>query len=615
MAGLCRRSLNFPSRRSARIATRKRPSLLPCRIFLRRSYTRRGSRNTSSRGSWCRRKWRPVSIRTSRTRLSFQPGEDGDLKFPESLRWIFNFDEAEKKGLAIRIPLSEADFAAGFDKLVVLGVKVSAGKEEGKELLEGLFQSQLYQEKGMYVLPQGTPTNNFESVKSGYNWPEQEAARYFKATWKGGHAWSEAQSTDPFNLPDGIRLTQALGIGEDFSRNLPGADGEDAREALAMNGLLFPGTMGYWLRQFFSPPLLEAQLNAVQTFFEKFVTGRGLLPVIRIGQQPYGILPATAFKFWKSKDPQDFARRLLDQILKKLDPFWEGLKSQVLFAGDGRVTADQLSEDLVRLAGNDPASSRFAQQALFGEGHLNFMLRLHFIQYLGLAGGGSLNNPPVVNQFQGQVEPELRAKFWELGDFAAFRFMHAYPKKRLLEGPLIEEMPLAEDRSLQTFPGSTWNYLDWLLPSPVEALWKEQFQNVPLAAGSAAPVPPKALLYHFARFALRRGALESALRLLEPDEKLRLLENQGSGTALAVVRCGQRVHARDSERPKPDSANAQAARAGLGIQDKFFSDPRPFQLLWANGRLAEPAGQRRFATGHCAGAFGFCTSSGRPFPF
>ena len=29
---------------------------------------------------------------------SFQPGEDGDLKFPESLRWIFNFDEAEKKG-------------------------------------------------------------------------------------------------------------------------------------------------------------------------------------------------------------------------------------------------------------------------------------------------------------------------------------------------------------------------------------------------------------------------------------------------------------------------------------------------------------------------------------
>ena len=380
---------------------------------------------------------------------SFQPGEDGDLKFPESLRWIFNFDEAEKKGLAIRIPLSEADFAAGFDKLVVLGVKVSAGKEEGKELLEGLFQSQLYQEKGMYVLPQGTPTNNFESVKSGYNWPEQEAARYFKATWKGGHAWSEAQRTDPFSLPDGIRLTQALGIGEDFSRKLPGADGEDAREALAMNGLLFPGTMGYWLRQFFSPPLLEAQLNAVQAFFEKFVTGRGLLPVIRIGQQPYGILPATAFKFWKSKDPQDFAQRLLDQILKKLDPFWEGLKSQVLFAGDGRVTADQLSEDLVRLAGNDPASSRFAQQALFGEGHLNFMLRLHFIQYLGLAGGGSLNNPPVVNQFQGQVEPELRAKFWELGDFAAFRFMHAYPKKRLLEGPLIEEMPLAEDRSLQ----------------------------------------------------------------------------------------------------------------------------------------------------------------------
>ena len=116
----------------------------------------------------------------------------------------------------------------------------------------------------------------------------------------------------------------------------------------------------------------------------------------------------------------------------------------------------------MRLAGNDPASSRFAQQALFGEGYLNFMLRLNFFQYLGLAGGGILNNPPVVNQFQGQVEPELRAKFWELGDFSAFRFMHVYPKKRPLEGPLIDELPLSEDRSLQTFPGSTWNYLDWL---------------------------------------------------------------------------------------------------------------------------------------------------------
>ena len=84
-----------------------------------------------------------------------------------------------------------------------------------------------------------------------------------------------------------------------------------------MNRLLFPGTLGYWLRQFFSPPLFEAQLDAVQTFFEKFVTGRGLLPAIRIGQQPYGILPATAFKFWKSKDPQDFAQRLLDQVLEK----------------------------------------------------------------------------------------------------------------------------------------------------------------------------------------------------------------------------------------------------------------------------------------------------------
>ena len=172
----------------------------------------------------------------------------------------------------------------------------------------------------------------------------------------------------------------------------------------------------------------------MQTFFEKFVTGRGLLPAIRIGQQPYGILPATAFKFWKSKDPQGFPQRLLDQVLKKLDPFWETLKNQVLFAEKKRrhVSADPLNQDLMRLAGTDPASSRFAQQALFGEGYLNLMLRLNLFQYL--EPGRRRNSRrirPAVNQYQGQVSRNCRAKFWELGHFSAFRFMHAYPKSHL----------------------------------------------------------------------------------------------------------------------------------------------------------------------------------------
>ena len=510
---------------------------------------------------------------------SFQPGEDGDLKFPEALRWIFNFDEAEKKGLAIRVPLTEADFAAGFDKLVVLGVKLSAGKEEGKELLEDLFQSQLYQEKGMYVLPQGTPTNNFESAKSGYNWPEQEAARYFKATWKGGHVWSDAQRSDPFSQPDGLRLTQAFGIGEEFSRKLPGAEVEDVREALALNRLLFPGTLGYWLRQFFSPPLLEAELNALQSFFEKFVSGRGLLPAIRIGQQPYGILPVTAFKFWKSQNPQDFPQRLFEQVLKKLDAFWEGLKGQVLFAGDGRVAADQLSEDLMRLAGNDPTSSRFTQQAIFGEGYLNFMLRLNLTQYLGLAGDGVLKDPPVVNQFQGLVEPELRAKFWELGHFSAFRFAHPHSKKRPLSGPLIEDLPASEIRSLEKFPGSKWNYLDWLSQSSIEGLWKEQFQNVPLAPGSPAAIPPKALRYHFSRFALRRGALEGALRLLEPDEKLRLLKTRDLELLSLLPDEGAEFTPATLNNQNLLQRTLKPLVQALGIQNKFLLIPDRFSYF------------------------------------
>ena len=509
---------------------------------------------------------------------SFQPGQDGDLKFPEALRWIFNFDEAEKKGMAIRVPLTEAEFATGFDKVVVLGVKLSAGKEEGKDQLERLFQRQIYQEKGTYVLSQGVPTNNFESVKSGYNWPDQEAAHYFKATWKGGHAWSDAQRTDPFSQPDGLRLTQALGLNEDISRRLPGANNEDAREALAINRLLYSGTIGYWIRQFFSPPLLEADLDAVQAFFEKFVSGRGVLPAIRVGQQPYGILPATAFKFWTSKNPQDFSQRLFDQVLKKLDGFWDGLKSQVLFAGDGRVTADQLSEDLMRLAGNDPTSSQYAQQALLGEGYLNFVLRLNFFNALGLPGNG-LNNPPVVNQFPEQVQPELLAKAWRPGDFSAFRFMHLHFKKRQLVGPLIESLPSSEIDPLQKFPGSHWNYLDWLVQSSVEDLWTERFQNIPLAAGSPSPASPKALLYHFARFALRRGALECALRLLEPNEKLRLLKSRDLELLSLLFETSPEFTPAAFNDLNLVQHSLKPLVQALGIQDKFVLTPDRFSYF------------------------------------
>ena len=457
---------------------------------------------------------------------SFQPGEDGDLKFPESLRWIFNFDEAEKKGLAIRIPLSEAEFAAGFDKLVVLGVKVSAGKQEGKELLEDLFQSQLYQEKGMYVLPQGTPTNNFESAKSGYNWPEQEAARYFKATWKGGHVWSEAQSTDPF-FPAGRDSTDTgtwhrggffqEAAGRGWRGRARGAC--DEPPALSRNlgllaaAVLFAATLG---------SAVECRADV----FREVRYGARLAACIRIGQQPYGILPATAFKFWKSKDPQDFAQRLLDQILEKTGSVLGGFEKPGSVRRRRTRDCRPAERRPVRLAGNDPASSRFAQQALFGEGYLNLHAAAPF---LSVSRTGRRRKPQQSARCQsvsGAGRAGIASQVLGAWRFFGLPFHARVPQEAPARGSLDRRAAFVRRPSLQTFPGSTWNYLDWLFQSSVEALWKEQFQNVPLAAGSAAAVPPKALLYHFARFALRRSALESALRLLEPDEKLRLLKTR-----------------------------------------------------------------------------------------
>lgn len=455
---------------------------------------------------------------------AFQPDENGDLKFPEGLRWIFDFDEAEKKGMAIRVQLNQQEFQNGFDKVVVLGVKLSAGQTEGQQLLQKLLHNQTYHEKGMYVVPQGTPTNNFGTAKSGYNWPEREAAVHLKAAYGAGQVWGEKQLTDHFRKPDGLRLTQALGLDEDSSRRFPGADSEDSREALAMNRLLFPGTLGYYLRQFFLPPLKETDLSDLQTFFEKFVTGRGLIPAVRVGQQPYGIVPATAFKFWSSQNPLGFTQRLLDGVLKKLDAFWEEAKGKVRFAGDGSVPSLQYSKQLIELAATDPTSLRYRQKALFGEGYLNFILRLNALPFLGPAFAHGVGPMPKFNQFPELIDPQLWAKSFDPAHFSAFRWMHVYPKVRKLDGPVIDELPSSEHQPLSSFAGSKWNYLDWLLESSIEDLWKERFQNLPNPTSPL--VPPKALLYFFARFALRRCALECTLRMLEPNEQLRLFKTR-----------------------------------------------------------------------------------------
>jgi hypothetical protein len=98
----------------------------------------------------------------------------GELALEPELRWMVDFETARTQGMALKVPLA-APYSAGFDRLIVIGVKQSiAGKSittpaqlasESAARLEQLLDAHHYTHGLGFVTP-GTPTNNTAAAAS-----------------------------------------------------------------------------------------------------------------------------------------------------------------------------------------------------------------------------------------------------------------------------------------------------------------------------------------------------------------------------------------------------------------------------------------------------------------
>src|SRR5690606_41136053 len=53
-------------------------------------------------------------------------GDGPNLKVPDELKWMTDFDAAVEKGMGFRLSLSATQARGGFDRLFVLGLRMSA---------------------------------------------------------------------------------------------------------------------------------------------------------------------------------------------------------------------------------------------------------------------------------------------------------------------------------------------------------------------------------------------------------------------------------------------------------------------------------------------------------
>jgi hypothetical protein len=221
----------------------------------------------------------------------FKQDENKDMVFADSIKWLADFQRAVDIGMGFRITLAP-DELDGFEKLLVLGVKLAADETAGQLQIEELLDHHTFSKKGLSLIPQGTPTNNTESANAGHSnsdFADLSFNQYFLQ--KAGFT----VENNPLLRRDGQWIAEWLGLKYDVFQKVLHSGGLDQSDARSMNITLWPATLGYVMESVMESGFSPQTISNAREFFTRFVSGRGPIPAIRIGNQPYGIFATTAF--------------------------------------------------------------------------------------------------------------------------------------------------------------------------------------------------------------------------------------------------------------------------------------------------------------------------------
>jgi hypothetical protein len=416
-------------------------------------------------------------------------------------KWLFDFDEAVRVGMGFKVDISESLYREGIDRLFVLGVKLSANKDEGQALLEQLIHNHHFGESGFSLLPQGTPTNNTGDTQAGYSVnedPNQAYDRYHPTTPPDDPA-------DPILKLDGRWLAELLGIdGEKATLNqAAGYYHTDQREARAMNTALWNATMGYFMESMLTPVFSDWQRYLTRWFLINFVSGRGRLPAVRIGDQPYGILPVSIVSNlgWLTQDDSQLARSIIYSdylpalqgiyaVLLGIKGDWEELLDQVAYVGK-EGDAHQI---LLKTLGLHAASVEFDQRYAESFLHLFNSLKAQGVDVEDLAA--------YVAAYYKQRGIKLLEDLGYDHDEAAdpvIPILEKYflTKENNVTKPLIDDRKLSEIDKIRAYAEGDLNYIEWLLQNA-----RENHQNIRDQIGFLDNKAPYTLLYDMLRQAL-----------------------------------------------------------------------------------------------------------------
>lgn len=236
------------------------------------------------------------------------PTQFGDdvVVLGEDARWLSDFEVAVEAGMAVEVALPAGTSVV--DDVAVVGVCVSLAPDDAGALVQDLLDRHRVTHGAGFVAP-GTPTNNLADSTSGWS-DRPDPARL-----------------DPANRPvptassNAAVMARALGLGVEHLAGLVGATDADAAEGAMMARALFEATWGPYLRTQAQPGFPLRLLPQLHAHVTTWLRGGGPLPALRLGRQPYGVLPVQPQQARAADGDDAFTRWLVDH-LPRLRPLW-----------------------------------------------------------------------------------------------------------------------------------------------------------------------------------------------------------------------------------------------------------------------------------------------------
>ena len=493
----------------------------------------------------------------------FTIDENGNMNIDDGLKWMTDYGIAVSKGMGVTLDITDDEYNNGIDRLIVLGVKTTDATTT-KQLVEQLMTNHIYGVDGMNFLKVGTPTNNTHEAKSGWLSDDDTQQRY---DIEVSNIKYDSSKNDAFNKADGKYLCDALGIDNAVMQYANDGGNLEIANAYAANRALWGATIGHFMEEMWDGLFTYDNIRRTEDFFTKYCIGRGVVPSIRVGMQPYGILTTTAFsqlQLYNTPMPslivqqastilpwsapaglennlqQRFEMRLYN-LLNLFKTTWTDLRNKnVIYSGNLDAGGADPQKRFVQMLGLNATSIdyfyRYAINIAKGPNASSdgFSTNFKATDNFGPNGLTDIFKNLIIDgvftpsfNFLDEHEPGLLNAFpWLLRNAKYSRILQQFDSSRLFVARLVENNLPVTGNIIDTVPESdallSGDYLSWLLSGNANDL---------LGGNDVGGIriPFDTTLFVMLRQSLLQGYQEAALNILQFEKIIDELGRRSAG--------------------------------------------------------------------------------------